>query len=107
MKKVQDADVTNLDKAAMMEKLPHTAAFLKANNYTARDLVLTPMTVMTAALGLAAEDAHKQPPAFVNPVNVKFVRDHKAELEKMSLLGGTDDHGSSDQGNSGGEDDKN
>ena len=87
MKKVQDADVANLEKAAMMEKSPKIAAFLKSNNYAARDFVLTPMTVMTAAMAVAAEDQKGKAPAFVNPANIKFVRDHKAELEKMNLMG--------------------
>jgi hypothetical protein len=90
MKKVQDTDVTNLEKAAMMEKSPKIAAFLKSNNYTARDFVLTPMTVLTASMAVAAEDQKGKAPAFVNPANIKFVRDHRAELEKMNLMGGGD-----------------
>jgi len=86
MKKIEDADVYNVDKAAMMEKSPHVAAALKSNNITARDFVLTPMTAFTAAIGIAAEDAKKEPPAFINPENIKFVREHKAELEKLDLF---------------------
>ncbi len=88
MKKVEDADVYNVQKAEMMEKSPHVAAFLKSNGMTARDFVFVPMTAFTAALAIAAEDAKKQPPAFVNPANIKFVRDHKGELEKLNLVGG-------------------
>ena len=29
-----------------------------------------------------------QPPDFVNPANIQFVRNHKAELEKYNLMGG-------------------
>ena len=90
MKKVQDTDVSNLEKAAMMEKSPKIAAFLKSNNYTARDFVLTPMTVLTASMAVSAEDQKGKAPAFVNPANIKFVRDHRAELEKMNLMGGGD-----------------
>jgi hypothetical protein len=86
MKKIEDADVYNVDKAAMMEKSPHLAAALKSNDIAARDFVLTPMTAFTAAIGIAAEDAKKQPPAYVNPSNIKFVRDHKEELEKLNLF---------------------
>jgi hypothetical protein len=86
MKKIEDADVYNVDKAAMMEKSPRVAAALKSNDITARDFVLTPMTAFTAAIGIAAEDAKKQPPAYVNPTNIKFVRDHKEELEKLNLF---------------------
>ena len=86
MKKIEDADVYNVDKAAMMEKSPRIAAALMSNGITARDFVLTPMTAFTAAIGIAAEDAKKQPPAYINPVNIKFVREHKDELEKLNLF---------------------
>ena len=87
MKKVEDADVTNLGKVALIEKSPHTAAFLKANGITAREFVLLPITVVTAAIAAAAQDAKTKPPAFVNPLNVQFVRDHRAELGKLELSG--------------------
>jgi hypothetical protein len=86
MKKIEDADVYNVDKAAMIEKSPRVAGALTSNGVTARDFVLTPMTTFTAAIGIAAEDAKKQPPAYVNPVNIKFVREHKDELEKLNLF---------------------
>lgn len=87
MKKVEDADVTNLEKADLIEKSPHTAAVLKANGVTAREFVLIPVTVVTAAIAAAALDAKAKPPAFVNPVNIQFVRDHRAELGKLELSG--------------------
>ena len=86
MNKVEAADVYNVQKAEMMEKSPHIAAFLKSNGMTARDFVFIPMTAFTAALAIAAEDAKKQPPAFINPINTKFVRDHRDELEKLNLF---------------------
>jgi hypothetical protein len=87
MKKVEDTDVSNVEKAALIEKSPHTAAFLKANGMTARDFVMIPMTVITAGIGLSAQDAKGKSPAFVNPANIQFVRDHKSELEKLQLFG--------------------
>jgi hypothetical protein len=86
MKKIEDADVYNVQKAEMMEKSPRIAALLKTNGISARDFVFVPMTAFTAALAIAAEDAKKQPPAFINPDNIKFVRDHKDELEKLNLF---------------------
>jgi hypothetical protein len=86
MKKIEDADVYNVDKAAMIEKSPRVAAALHSYDIAARDFVLTPMTAFTAAIGIAAEDAKKPPPAYVNPTNIKFVRDHKEELEKLNLF---------------------
>jgi hypothetical protein len=86
MKKIEDADLYNVDKAAMMEKSPRLAAALMSNGITARDFVFTPLTTFTATIGIAAEDAKKQPPAYINPVNIKFVRAHKDELEKLNLF---------------------
>lgn len=86
MKRIGDMNGYNVEKADMMEKSPHIAAFLKSNGMTARDFVFIPMTAFTAALGIAAEDAKKQPPAFINAANINFVRDHKDELEKLSLF---------------------
>ena len=88
MKKVEDLDAYNVQKADMMEKSPHIAAFLKSNGITARDFVFIPMTAFTAALAIAVEDARKQPPSFVNPANIKFVRDHQDELDKLNLFAG-------------------
>jgi hypothetical protein len=88
MKKISDSDVYNVQKAAMIDKSPHLAAFLKANGLTGRDFILTPMVALTAALATAAQDMKAQAPDFVNPANIQFVRDHKAELEKYNLMGG-------------------
>jgi hypothetical protein len=74
-----------------MEKSAKIAAFLKSNGMTARDFVFIPMTAFTAAMAIAAEDAKKQPPAFINPANIKFVRDHKDELEKLNLFASDED----------------
>jgi hypothetical protein len=85
MKKVEAADVSNTQKVAMMEKSPHVAAFFKSAGITPHDFVFTPMTILTASLGIAAQDAKKQPPSYITPANMKFVRDHREELEKLSL----------------------
>jgi hypothetical protein len=87
MKKVEETDIPNVEKAALIEKSPHTAVFLKANGVTAREFILIPMTVVTAGIAVAALDAKGKPPAFVNPVNIQFVRDHRAELEKLEVSG--------------------
>jgi hypothetical protein len=88
MKKISDFDGYNVQKAAMIDKSPHLSAFLKANGLTSRDFVLTPMVGLTAALAVAAQDLKADPPSFVNPANIQFVREHKAELEKYNLMGG-------------------
>jgi hypothetical protein len=91
MKKVEEMNGYNVQKAEMMERSPHIAEFLKSNGMTARDFVFIPMTAFTAALAIAAEDAKKQPPSFVNPANIKFTRDHKDELEKFNLFSSDED----------------
>jgi hypothetical protein len=88
MKKISESDTFNVNKAAMLEKSPHLAAFLKANGTTPKEFIFTPMTVVTAALATAAQDMKARAPEFVNPANIQFVRDHKAELEKYNLMGG-------------------
>jgi hypothetical protein len=88
MKKISESDAYNVQKAAMVDKSPRLAAFLKANGMTGRDFVLTPMVTLTAAMATAAQDLKAQAPEFVNPVNIQFVRDHKVELEKYNLMGG-------------------
>jgi hypothetical protein len=88
MKKISESDVYNVEKAVMIDKSPHLSAFLKANGMTGRDFVLTPMVALTAALATAAQDMKADAPEFVNPANIQFVRDHKAELEKYNLMGG-------------------
>jgi hypothetical protein len=88
MKKISDTDTSNVSQAAMIDKSPHLSAFLKANGMTAKEFIFTPMTVLTAALATAAQDMKAQAPDFVNPANIQFVRDHRAELEKYNLMGG-------------------
>ena len=83
MTKVEETDVYMVERAALIEKSPHTVAFLKANGMTAREFVLIPMTAVTAAIAAAAQDANGKPPAFVNPANIQFVREHRAELKKL------------------------
>src|ERR1700730_1409238 len=106
MKKIEEADVYNVDKAAMIEKSPRGAAALTRNGISPRDFVLTPMTAFTAAIGIAAEDAKKQPPAYINPTNIKFVRDHKDQLEKLNLFEPALDKSSPDKGKEEKEEDK-
>ena len=98
MKKLEDSDAYNVQKVAIAEQSSYLSAFFKTNSITARDYIFTPMTVFTAALAIAAEDAKQNPPAFVNPENMKFVREHKAELEKENLFGLGKDKSSEDKG---------
>jgi hypothetical protein len=93
MKRIEDARVNGVGKAALIDKSPRTAAILKSQGLSAREFVLIPMTALTAALAAAAQDAKAGPPAFVNPANIQFVRDHRAELKKLEVLGSSDSRG--------------
>jgi hypothetical protein len=80
------------DKASMLEKVrmvetscPHINAWLKAHNLNAREFMLLPMTLMTTGLGEVAKKQGGKPPDFVNPVNLAFYEQHKAEIDKMDL----------------------
>jgi|SRR3989442_7237359 len=84
--KVEETSV-NMEKAAMIERSARLAAFFKRNGTTAHDFIFTPLTILTAAMAISLEDEKKQAPSFVNPVNIKFVREHKDELEKMNVFG--------------------
>jgi hypothetical protein len=99
MKKVEETDVYMVERAALIEKSPHTAAFLKANGMSAREFVLIPMTAVTAAIAASAQDAKSKPPAFVNPANIQFVRDHRAELKKLENDKHSNDKDSDDGAN--------
>ena len=82
IKKIASADSSNLGKVALADRSPHVASFLKTNNTTARDFVMTPLTLFSALDAVTAEEKKSKPSPFVNPVNIKFVRDHRTEIEK-------------------------
>lgn len=82
---------TLADMEAAMKKEPAAMRALAREGLTAREYALCMMTLLQASLveGLSQGkvDLDKLPPG-VNPENVKFVREHKAELEAMqSTLG--------------------
>ena len=87
MKKVGDFDGYNVQKADMMEKSPHIAAFLKSNGMTARDFVFIPMTALTAVTGCRRRRREKTAAGVCQPGQHRFVREHKNELEKLNLVG--------------------
>jgi hypothetical protein len=93
-KKVQDYNGYNVEKAKMIEtSCPHLNAWIVAHGMTAQEFVILPMTLITAGMASYAVDKGGKAPAFVNPANVQFVKDHKDELEKMGISG---DSGSSE-----------
>jgi len=86
MKKITDADVNDRQRAALVAASPHLYALLKASGMTARDFVLIPVTIMTAGFALSMEEQGAQLPPFVNPTNVKFVRDHKKDIQQAGFM---------------------
>jgi hypothetical protein len=82
VKKIGDAKVPNLEKVLIAQQSPHVSAFLKSNGITERDFVMTPLTLFSAQAAIEDQMNHKPVPDFINPENLKFVRDHKSELER-------------------------
>lgn len=82
VKKIAGADASNLEKVAIADRSPHIALFLKNNDTTPRDFVMTPLTLFSAMEAVVAKGKKSKASPFVNAVNIKFVLDHGAELEK-------------------------
>lgn len=89
-KKFQDDDnMALVDKAKHVESdCPTLNTWIKQHGMTAKEFVILPMTLITAGLASATVDRSGKPPAFVNPANITFVKNHKDELEKMNLGSG-------------------
>jgi hypothetical protein len=85
MQKINQANVYNVEKAAMMEKSPQIMAAFKALNLAPRDFVLIPLAVQTASFAASAPNNGGAAFAYVNPANIAFVKAHKADLEKWGL----------------------
>jgi len=77
---------TLADMEAAITKHPQAARALAREGLSARDFSLTVMTLLQAAMvegfSQGKLDMAKLPPG-VNPENIQFVRDHKAELDAM------------------------
>jgi hypothetical protein len=80
------------EKSSMLEKVrmiettcPHMNAWIKAHGMNAREFMLIPMTLMTTGLAAYAKDQGGKDVAFVNPVNIAFYRQHKADIEKLNI----------------------
>ncbi|HEX9366854.1 MAG TPA: hypothetical protein VF921_09510 [Vicinamibacterales bacterium] len=85
MKRVQDTDVYNVEKAGLVEKSPHLAAFFKTVNFSPRDFVLVPLAIGTAAAAASMPDNGGPAFAYVNRANIQFVKDHKDDLKKWGF----------------------
>lgn len=90
-KKLEAADVSMIKKAQMIEtSCPLMNAWIKSHGMTAREFMVLPMTLITAGIAQVAIDQGGKPPAWVNPANIQFLKEHKAELDQLGVLGNKD-----------------
>jgi hypothetical protein len=90
-KKVQNYNGSNVAKARMIEtRYPHLNAWIQAHGMTAEEFEILPMTLISAGMASYAVDKGGKAPAYVNPANVQFVKEHRDELEKMGISGSSE-----------------
>jgi hypothetical protein len=103
------AECSNLDddKMSLVDKVqyvenscPKLNTWIKAHGLTANDFMVIPMSLITAGFAQVAIDAGGKPPAFINPANVEFVKQHKDELQKLDIIGDQSNRKSNKSGDS-------
>ena len=88
----EDADNASLDEmAARIESIPVARKAVEAAGLSARQYVVITMALFQASLAQYAVDQGADPGKIaretgVNPANIRFVKEHKAELEQMENL---------------------
>lgn len=88
----QGGEAKTLDEMVARLSPPEVKAVLTKHGLTARDYVLTFMTAMNAWSAALVEDQGKSAAGLpVSAANVKFYRDHKADIEKMNQDSGSAD----------------
>ncbi len=96
--KIDDDKLSLTEKERIIESsCPQMNAWIKRHGMATHDFLFIPMGLVTAGFAQAAVEQGGKPPAFVNPVNLQFVKEHKADLEKMNLGAGHDKEDSSDK----------
>jgi hypothetical protein len=96
--KIDDDKLSLIAKEKIIESsCPQMNAWIKQHGMATHDFLFIPMGLITAGFAQAAVEQGGKPPAFVNPVNLQFVKEHKAELEKMNLGADHDKESSSDK----------
>ena len=85
----EDADNASLDEmAARIESIPVARKAVEAAGLSARQYAVITMALFQASLAQYAVDQGADPGKIaretgVNPANIRFVKEHKAELEQM------------------------
>jgi len=85
-----DDAVTSGDKTisesarAFSAKCPQCVAVLAANGFTPKEYMTFTMTLFAASMSAWSKEQGGKVADFVNPANITFVQQHKAELEAMN-----------------------
>lgn len=89
MMNMNDAQTIS-DMAAKIQKFPPMASALQREGLTARDAAKFMMAMLQAGLaaGLQKAGMLKETPEGTNPVNIKWIIEHEAELTKMQKAWG-------------------
>jgi hypothetical protein len=91
-----DTNDESLDgMAARIGKIPEARKAIESAGLTVRQYAVITMALIQASMAQFAVDSGADPAkvardAGVNPANIKFVKEHKAELQKMQGMGGSD-----------------
>ena len=92
----EDADNASLDEmAARIESVPVARKAVEAAGLSARQYAVITMALFQASFAQYAVEQGADPGKIaretgVNPANIRFVKEHKAELEQMKNLGSGD-----------------
>jgi hypothetical protein len=92
----EDTSDESLDgMAARIGKIPEARKAIESAGLTVRQYAVITMALIQASMAQFAVDSGADPAkvardAGVNPANMKFVKEHKAELQKMQGTGGSD-----------------
>ena len=91
--KLQDDDnMALVDKIKYLEtSCPKMNSWIKQHGLTPREFVLIPMSLVTAGFAQVAVEQGGKPPAFINAANIQFLKEHKADLEALDLMGNKGD----------------
>jgi hypothetical protein len=91
-----DSDDESLDgMVARIEKIPTARTAIESAGLTVRQYAVITMALIQASMAQFAVESGADPAkvardAGVNPANIRFVKEHKAELQKMQGTGGSD-----------------
>ena len=68
-----------------LERFPKISNMIRAAGLTPRDYVLLPMTILSSGMAMYVEQQGGKRPPYVNPANIKFIKEHEAEISALDL----------------------